>query len=173
MAAWWFEDEMKKILIISATTRNNLALARQLGTLINKLDARFKVLSLEDFALPLFTPSAKIDSSVVEQLAGTFQAHDGFLFCAPEYNGGVPPIMSNAIAWISVTTDNWRAAFNGKCAQLASHSNGSATRFFSAFRSQLEYLGVLVMPRVISRTNNSDLKLDSVERILAHFISHV
>jgi NAD(P)H-dependent FMN reductase len=164
---------MKKILIVSATSGNNLDLAQNLETVLKTFEIETRLLNLETLNLPLFTPSTPCDSALLTPVAATFQNYDGFVFCAPEYNGGVPPVLSNTIAWITVSTDSWRGAFAGKCALLASHSYSSAYRFFTAFRNQLEYLGVLVMPRVIIRQKGDSLKMESVERIVSDFLRHV
>jgi len=105
---------MKKILIVSATAGNNLGLARDLETVLKSFETETRLLILEALNLPLFTPSTPCDSELLTPVATTFQNYGGFVFCAPEYNGGVPPVLSNTIAWITVSTDSWRGAFFGK-----------------------------------------------------------
>ena len=45
---------------------------------------------------------------------------ESFVFVSPEYNGGVPPALTNIIAWVSrLGGKDWRKSFNGKAAALA------------------------------------------------------
>ena len=96
---------------------------------------------------------------------------DKFIFCAPEYNGSSPPILINAIAWISVKTSNWRGAFNGKSALICTHSGGAGNNLINALRIQLNHLGVVVLPRAITKTDDSPLKEESASKILDQLIS--
>ena len=95
---------------------------------------------------------------------------NSFIFCAPEYNGGVPPVLSNALTWISVQTKDWREAFNNKIALVATHSGGDGFRFLTAFRIQLEYLGVTVYSRSITVSNSKPYDEDKVKKILANYL---
>jgi NAD(P)H-dependent FMN reductase len=85
----------------------------------------------------------------------------------------VPPVLSNAITWISVKSKNWRDAFNGKFAVIGTHSGGDGFRFLTAFRSQLEYMGTNVLARTISITKEKPLNEDSVKRILQGLVDLV
>ena len=158
----------KTILIVSATSKNNLVLAKQLSEFLDG-DTDVHILNLEDYELPLFRPGIDCDHEIVIELIERFQKSHGFIFCAPEYNGGVPPILSNALTWITTFTENWRDAFNGKIALLATHSAGDAFRFLSTFRNQLEYLGTIVMPRTITIAGNQPFNNDSVKKIISGF----
>lgn len=161
---------MSKVLIISATVGKNLILSTELQNMLQQLGTESEILKLVDYDLPLFVPGYDHEKEQVRPLTQAFINAQGFLFCAPEYNGGVPPVLANAISWISVSTENWRDAFNNKVALLASFSAGGATRYFAAFRSQLEYMGTVVMPRNISVSGTNPLRKDSAERILKSFI---
>ena len=159
---------MSRVLIISATTGSNLILANKIGDL---LDLDNEIITLEDFPMPLYTPKVQnIDDASFKSLCEKFIISDGLIFCAPEYNGGLPPILTNAFTWISVTTANWRDGFKDKYAVIATRSAGSGQRFLIAFRSQLEYMGTLVMPKTIVVTNTQSLNRKSAERTLQHLI---
>ena len=163
------------IQTISATNDKNLELANSLNALlkeiIDKEDAEniSDVISLESLSLPLFSMEAKPDDLVLDDLVSKLSKARGFIFCAPEYNGGVPPVLSNALTWVSVRTKDWRQAFNGKFAVIATHSGGDGYRFLTAFRSQLEYLGVNIYSRNIAVSNNSPLNKDRAKKILSTF----
>ena len=163
------------IQTISATNDKNLELANSLNELLNEIiekeDAEniSDVISLESLSLPLFSMEAKPDDLVLDDLVSKLSKARGFIFCAPEYNGGVPPVLSNALTWVSVRTKDWRQAFNGKFAVIATHSGGDGYRFLTAFRSQLEYLGVNIYSRNIAVSNNSPLNKDRAKKILSTF----
>ncbi len=157
---------MGRIAIISATNDSNLELANNLNELLKEMGHEGNVISLEDQSLPLFIGGAAVEDESIEPLVNAFNDADGFIFCSPEYNGGVPPVLSNAITWITVKSENWRDAFNGKFALICTHSWGSGHRFLSAFRSQLEYMGTNVLARSISVNKDNPLNEDSAKRIL-------
>ena len=163
------------IQTISATNDKNLQLANSLNRLladvIKKEDAESlsDVISLESLSLPLFSMEAKPDDLILDDFVTKLSKARGFIFCAPEYNGGVPPVLSNALTWVSVRTKDWREAFNGKFAVIATHSGGDGYRFLTAFRSQLEYLGVNVYSRNITVSNSSPLDKDRAKKIISTF----
>ena len=110
---------MKKITILSATSGQNFLLAKQLENILKNLEVSVKIVNLENFDIPLFMASdynnykddigTKINDIVKELLNS-----DGIIVCAPEYNGCIPPIVTNMISWISVSTKNWRDGFINK-----------------------------------------------------------
>ena len=157
---------MKKILIISATNDKNLDLAKELNKIISTMKIETELVSLQDLNLPLFDFKNTVDGKAVENLIDKISKSSGLIICSPEYNGGVPPVLSNAITWVTVKTKNWRDAFNGKYAIIATSSGGDGKRFLTAFRSQLEHLGVNVLARTISTQKDKPLKESSAKRIL-------
>ena len=158
---------MSKALIISATSGTNLILAKKINDL---LDIDKEILNLEDYMMPLYTPQTeKNNSNLMDTLSDKFISSNGLIFCAPEYNGGSPPILTNIITWLSVYTKNWREVFLNKRAIISTHSGGSGMRFLSTFRIQLEHLGVIVYPRTIMVNSNNDFNRSSVKEILQSF----
>ena len=161
----------KKILLVSATRGKNYELAQDLKEIIdNTTSIDTAVINLESYGLTLYMPDIETENETASALSAEFENADGFVFCAPEYNGGLPPILTNAFTWISVTTANWRDGFKDKYAVIATRSAGSGQRFLIAFRSQLEYMGTLVMPKTIVVTNTQSLNRKSAERTLQHLI---
>ena len=165
---------MKKVLVISATSYTNFNLAENVKSILDNMQVESSVINLEDYDLPLFTSSTyknnqsellEIISKVTEKLSGS----SGLVFCAPEYNGSIPPIVTNFIAWISVSTDYWRDAFNNKISLLASSSGGSANKYTIAMKNQLEHLGSVVMPRTICISSSNEFNNESATKILKHF----
>jgi len=164
---------MSHILIIAATSDLNLDLAKDLQVLLSDLGQEAEILELEKLKLPLFGSDNRPAEDTAEKLTDQMISASAFIICAPEYNGGVPPILSNAITWITVQTKNWRDAFNGKWALISTHSAGSGYRFLTAFRSQLEYLGSNVLARTIAVSDEKPLDKDSAKRILQGLIDAI
>ena len=164
---------MKNILLVSTTSGNNYQLAKELEDLLKEKDVDFNFIKLDDFSIPLYNPQLEetVDEQDISKLDELFQNADSFIFCAPEYNGSIPPVLTNVIAWISVKTSNWRGAFNGKSALICTHSGGAGNNFISSLRIQLNHLGVIVLPRAISKTDNSPLKEESASKIIDQLIS--
>ena len=164
---------MKNILLVSSTSGNNYQLAQELESILKAKKANYNLIKLTDFSIPLYHPEIEesTDSEDISKLDNLFQAADQFIFCAPEYNGSIPPILTNAIAWISVKTSNWRGAFNGKKALICTHSGGPGNNFISSMRIQLNHLGVIVLPRVIRKTKDSGFNKDSASKIIEQLLS--
>ena len=166
---------MKNILIVSATLKSNYKLGQQLKGLLEKFDTKVTLISLENYMLPLYTEGAsnkykKDYKDTIVALTNYFVNNDNIIMCAPEYNGSIPPIVNNAIAWISGNTDYWRDAFNNKIVLIATSSGGSGTKFVRVMKTQLEHLGCVVMPRSISANESNPLNIGSTKKILKHFI---
>ena len=165
---------MKNILIVSATLNNNYKLAKQLKKLIDQ-QANVTVISLEDYDLPVYTEKVfdkyiKSNQNTIEKLTKYFINNQGIIICAPEYNGSTPPIVNNAIAWISTTTKYWRDAFNDKIVLIATNSGGPGTKYITIMKLQMEHLGCVVMPRSISANKSNPLNIESAKKILKKFI---
>ena len=165
---------MKNILIVSATLNNNYKLAKQLKKLIDQ-EANVTVISLEDYDFPVYTEKVfdkyiKSNQNTIEKLTKHFINNQGIIICAPEYNGSTPPIVNNAIAWISTTTKYWRDAFNDKIALIATSSGGPGTKYTTIMKLQMEHLGCVVMPRSISANKSNPLNIESTKKILKKFI---
>jgi NAD(P)H-dependent FMN reductase len=172
---------MKNILIVSATLKKNYNLAKKLDSLLNRIakknskSIQITVLSLENYKLPIYTENTFDENitkykNTISKLTDKFVESQGIIICAPEYNGSIPPIINNAIAWISTTTDYWRDAFNKKIALIGTNSGGPGTKYITTMKLQLEHLGCVVMPRAISTNKSNPLNTDSANKILKQFI---
>ena len=164
-----------KVLIVSATSSTNLQLSKDLEKILQKFNIETEIVNIEDFSLPLFVSSnfSKIKEKYcdnINNLTEKFIQSRGIIICAPEYNGSIPPIITNMIAWISVSTENWRFAFSDKISLIATSSGGPGNKYIMAMKSQLEHLGSVVMPRSINTTTSVKLDLKSAEKILNKFI---
>ena len=167
---------MKNIVILTATKNSNYSLGENLIELINQEENQVVLSSFEDFNLPLFSASdyerlKQKHSSDIREITDLLVKADGVIICAPEYNGSIPPIVTNAIAWISVTTEYWRDAFVDKIGLIASSSGGPAIKYNTAMKNQLEHLGMVVIPRMINVSSSNPLKTESASKILKQFIN--
>jgi len=142
---------MKKILIISATSGNNLILSKKIEKICFTFNVNSELINLEDYDIPLYTPieQKKTIPKDIQLILKKFINAQGFIFCAPEYNGSIPPILTSMIAWLSVITKEWRLVFNGKLALIATHSGGGGNNFIQSLKIQLNHLGTIVLPRTI------------------------
>ncbi len=161
---------MSRIAILSATENNNLKLSHTLKEHIEDLDMKAQLIRLEELNLPLYTPTEE-KKGIPEMalwLTKKLNQCNGLILVAPEYNGSIPPIMNNAIAWVSRSgSEDWRASFNEKIAVVATHSGGGGQKVTSAMKQQLEHLGCFVLPRAIVTNYQKTLNPDSVKTIFS------
>ncbi|MGB3415361.1 MAG: NAD(P)H-dependent oxidoreductase [Mesorhizobium sp.] len=87
-------------------------------------------LSLGDYPMPILDQDLEKESGVPEnalKLARQFAAHDGLLIATPEYNGSIPPLLKNAVDWVSRVRQDGGRPFQpmaGKPVALCSSSSG-------------------------------------------------
>lgn len=164
-----------KISIICASNNNNLALAQQLDHIAQEMGQMTQIINLVEEDLPLYTPKNQAEYGIpqkVQLLAQTLIHSDAMIFVAPEYNGGMPPTLNNAIAWLSVSGDDWRSCFNGKSAVIATHSGSGGQFLLMAMRIQLSYIGMNVIGRQIITTATKPLNVDSARDVIRQLIRH-
>ena len=167
---------MKKILFISATSNTNLKLADDLCNIFKNISScSTEILNIEKYKLPLFNPSTlEIDKANslkdIVTITDKMISSDAFIICAPEYNGNVPPVLSNAIAWISVSTNYWKDGFKNKYFLIGSSSGGDAKKYQIALKSQLEHLGGIVFEKNIIINNNKIFDKGYSKNIIKEFL---
>lgn len=83
----------------------------------------------------------------VQALRETIAAADGIVFCSPEYNGGVPGVLKNAIDWLSRPMHG--SVLRGKYALMisASPSAVGGARMQAQLRCDLSACEVRVLAR--------------------------
>ena len=167
---------MKNIVILTATKNSNFTLGKNLSELINQEEYQTIVTSFEDFNLPLFVASdyEKLKQehlNDIKNITDLLVEAQGVIICSPEYNGSIPPIVTNAIAWISVSTEYWRDAFANKIGLIATSSGGPAIKYNVAMKNQLEHLGMVVIPRIVNVSSSNPLKKESASKILKQFLN--
>lgn len=117
-------------------------------------------ISLGDYPLPIMDQDLEAEKGVPEnavKLARLFVQHDAVMICTPEYNGSVPPLLKNAIDWISRVRENGRPvpAIEGKvgciCCSSAGHFAG--IRAASHLRQILAHMQMEVIAAQVSVPN--------------------
>ncbi|MDX8442275.1 NADPH-dependent FMN reductase [Mesorhizobium australafricanum] len=87
-------------------------------------------ISLGDYPLPIMDEDLEKDKGIPEnavKLGRQIAVHDGLLIATPEYNGSIPPLLKNAIDWVSrIRRDGDRTSrpLAGKPVGLCSSSEG-------------------------------------------------
>jgi len=165
------------ILIVVASDNKNKELAEKIFDLSSNYEASFEVIMLSELNLPLYT-TAKEKNGIPEkalELSQKFANADAFLMVAPEYNGNVPPLLNNAIAWVSRCDEkDWRKCFNKKPVALATHSGSGGHALFASLTNQLCHLGAVPLGRKIhthySKEFNPETAKDVLEQLV--FFSH-
>ena len=161
-----------QLLIISVTSGNNLALAKRLEQICSQLNIESDLINLDEYDIPLYTPAQDKNTFLfkLELILKKFINASGFIICAPEYNGGIPPILTSIFAWMSVMTNDWRHVFNGKFVLLASHSGGSGNNLIQSLRIQLNHLGTIVLPRTIIDNGESEFEMKPAKEKIQQLI---
>ncbi|MAI75909.1 MAG: hypothetical protein CBC25_01930 [Pelagibacteraceae bacterium TMED65] len=172
---------MKKLLIISSTKKSNLDLSIKIKNFIKTKDVfNCEVVSLEDFELPLYTPTLeakyKTDNSFpnsITKIKDLICSSNAMIWCSPEYNGGISPIVTNAIAWISRATKDWKEGFDKKNSLICTSSGGNGKNYVQGFSMQLNYLGSIVFEKSIIKTSSKDCDDKEFSDILNDFCSNI
>lgn len=110
-------------------------------------------ISLADYPLPIMDQDLEREKGIPEnavKLARQFAAHDALLICTPEYNGSIPPLLKNAIDWVSrVKSDGGRPLrpYPGRLVALCSSSDGhfAGIRSASHLRAVLSHIQMEVI----------------------------
>jgi NAD(P)H-dependent FMN reductase len=97
-----------KILVIPGSLRAGSLNARLAAVAAEELvqaDVEVTRISLADFPLPIYDADLQAESGVpasaisLKQMIGS---HHGILIVTPEYKASLPPLLKNAIDWVSV-----------------------------------------------------------------------
>ena len=160
---------MSTIGILVASDNNNRKLGDALAEIAEELGLQTQVINLLDLHLPLYSTVEEEKNGLpeaVKQLAQDILGLKAFIIVAPEYNGVMPPVLNNAMAWTSRATENWRDAFEQKIVALATHSGGGGAKVLQAMRIQFQHLGANILAREILTTYEKQLNEESAKNIL-------
>jgi NAD(P)H-dependent FMN reductase len=156
------------VLVITASNGENLMLADRFAVAARTLGQRAAVLDLTSMDLPLFTPRAMAAGTPagLADLEARLNAAPRWVICAPEYNGSIPPVLTNAIAWLSVQSNDFRTLFNGRPIAMATRSGGGGHTVMAALRLQLAHLGAHVVGRQLVSNSTHPAKDDTITDLL-------
>ena len=160
---------MSKIGILVASANNNRNLGDKLASLAKEENVEVEVINLLDLRLPLYSTVEEEENGIPESaldLAHKILDLKSFIIVAPEYNGVMPPVLNNAMAWTSRSTKDWRDAFNEKVVALATHSGGGGAKGLQAMRIMFQHLGANILAREILTTYEKQLNEDSARNII-------
>jgi chromate reductase len=159
---------MSRIVILAGSNGKNLEVAKEFEKYLHKKETESVVVDIASLGLPLYTPLEEVRGGPesISDYRELFHSAAGFVFVTPEYNGGVPPSVTNLISWISRSGgDDWRQVFNGKPAALASFSGSGGIQALVSLRTQLSYIGLNTIGRQVRATYKEELKLSDVEAV--------
>ena len=159
---------MTDLLVIAASNGENLKLVGRFAAAAQAQGTRADVIDLTTIELPLFTPRAMAAGTppALANLQQQLVNAPRWVICAPEYNGSIPPVLTSAIAWLSVQGDDFRSLFNGRPIAIATHSGGGGHTLMAALRLQLAHLGAHVVGRQLVSTSANPAKDDSINDLL-------
>ncbi len=164
------------LLAIAASNGQNLLLAERFARSARSHGLTADLLDLTALSLPLYNPRLHAESGIPEEVASLsrqLRAVPRWVICAPEYNGSIPPVLTSAIAWLSVQGDDFRSLFNGRPIVVATHSGGGGHTVLAALRLQLAHLGAQVVGRQLvsnSARPARDESIDDLVRRLAQLL---
>ncbi len=164
---------MSKIGILVASANNNRKLGDRIQELAEAKGVETTVINLVDLTLPLYSTVEEERNGLPEaakKLAESILALKAFIIVAPEYNGVMPPVLNNAMAWTSRSTDSWRDAFNEKIVGLATHSGGGGAKGLQAMRIMYQHLGANILARELLTTYEKPLNDDSAKKMIEQLV---
>lgn len=165
---------MPSIAVLAATNDRNLALAERFADAVRSAGGEAHVVALANLDMPIFTTAESKENGAPAALDGLWDqmaAADGWLVCAPEYNGSTPPTLVNAITWLSTRWQDFRALFNGRPVALATSSGGGGEYIITAMRNQFLFLGCDVIGRSIIEKKGEDAKQESIDHLVERLLS--
>jgi NAD(P)H-dependent FMN reductase len=145
------------LITLAGSTRQasvNKKLARLAAARAQATGASVEYLDLADYPMPIYDGDLEARDGLPEtarSLKARFRGSDGFLIASPEYNSSLPPVLKNALDWISrpeTEDEPGLVAYRGKVAALmaASPSGMGGMRGLVPLRMMLGNIGVHVVP---------------------------
>jgi NAD(P)H-dependent FMN reductase len=165
-----------KILVIPGSLRagsHNARLAALAAKELTRAEADVTCISLADYPLPLYDGDLEAKSGPPHnavQLKRMMAAHRGVFIATPEYNASVPPLVKNAIDWISRVRERGEtplAVFKHRVFALGAASPRAfgGMRSLLALRQVLEIgCGALVIPEQIA-VPHADQAFDDMDNL--------
>ncbi|MEM6463020.1 MAG: NAD(P)H-dependent oxidoreductase [Pseudomonadota bacterium] len=122
-----------RILVFAGSVRTgslNARLANAAQLSLAQLGADVTRISLIDYPMPLVSEDLKAERGIPEsvmQLGRMIADHHGVFIASPEYNSSFPPLLKNAVDWVSLISEDNGAPlkpWRGRYVALGAASNG-------------------------------------------------
>ena len=164
-----------KILVIPGSLRSgslNVKLAAAAAQELVRAGAEVTRISLGDFPLPIYDGDLHSKSGVPKNavdLKRMIGVHHGVLVVSPEYNSSLPPLLKNAIDWVSRVQDGHETrghVFRERAFAIAAASAGrlGGARCLQALRLVLTACHATVVPNQLA-LSFADQAYDDMDRL--------
>ena len=164
---------MNNLLVITASNGENLKLAKRFVHISKEMNTEAELLDLTSLELPLYNPRHHARNGIpplATDLNKQMASFHHWVICAPEYNGSIPPVLTSAIAWLSVQGEDFRNLFNGRPVAMASFSGGGGMEVLLSLRIQLTHLGAQVVGRQLISNPTKTAKDESIKDLLSRLL---
>ena len=162
-------NDSKEIIIISASCGKNLELSQKFLEKSSEMKISSEILDLTTLDIPLFNPRIHSSENIpvkILKIKEKLFATEKWIICAPEYNGSIPPILTNFIAWLSISGDDFRDLFNGQPIAIATFSGGVGLELLTSLRIQLVHSGSQVLGRQLFSSFSKPIDSKTIEDII-------
>jgi NAD(P)H-dependent FMN reductase len=160
---------MANLVFIHASDGSNALLAREVEGYAVNMGHTVDHVSLNACDFPVYTVKREKETGVLPGLAelvATLDGGDAWFVFAPEYNGSYPPVLNNAIAWLSRDGDDFRRLFRDRTVALGTHSGGGGQHVIMAMRMQFSFLGCVVIGRSLVANKKKSANPETIEAML-------
>ena len=160
---------MVSLVFVHASDGNNALLAKEVETRAVEMGHEVEHVSLNAFDFPVYTVAREQSTPVLEgldELKTILDKGEAWFVFAPEYNGSYPPVLNNAIAWLSRDGDDFRRLFRDRTVALGTHSGGGGQHVIMAMRMQFSFLGCVVIGRSLVTNRKKPANPESIDAIL-------
>jgi chromate reductase len=120
-----------RVLVFAGSIRSG-ALSQKLADVAAKEialgEANVTKVSLADYPLPIYNGDLETEKGIPEnalKLARLIAAQQGVFIATPEYNNSPPPLLVNAIAWVSRIRESSGIKYRHRVYAIGSTSDGS------------------------------------------------
>ena len=156
------------ILVFFASQGKNKDLAHKVVEELARQGKQYELIDLVGINLPLYSTefeNGEERPSDLSELLKKMSDSSSQVYLAPEYNGSVPPVLNNFIAWVSRSSSDWRESFNEKKCLIGTHSGGGGAHVLMAMRQQFSFIGMNVLGRQILTNYSKDLTSETLQSV--------
>jgi NAD(P)H-dependent FMN reductase len=160
---------MAHLVFVHASEGNNAVLAQTVGQRATSIGHTVDYVSLNAYDFPVYTVATEKETTMLpglQELKDRLEAGDSWFIFAPEYNGSYPPVLNNAIAWLSRDGDDFRRIFRDRTVALGTHSGGGGQHVVMAMRMQFSFLGCNVVGRSLVTNSKKPANPETIDAIL-------